>query len=392
MHTPTSSLTQARRRLRLGITGVGSSVLLALAVILATVLGAVPLDPNWRLAPGVPGTFASAALVTLLLFTSHAVLLVALEHAGGRRAVRHAPAVTRWFGSWLRGFTVLAALGSVSLATVITAGTLAGTGAAAATALALSLGLLVAQGPLARAVAALHLASPSDTVREQAQQLGLDPDALRVVHAADESFVGGWVGWDRDALWIPAWWTQAEHADVLPVQLHRRLAQRQSYARRRGWWRAALWPALGLLLTAPLVPYAWSDTRLWLVLPALATLWSFVAVLVLPSVSRSAVHYADAVAARAIGVDTTVAVIRQLDAAQDDEPERSPVVETIFHPVPAANNRARRLRAGTTPPIGGGHQQTRLTLWASLATGSVLGRMVHCNIGRPSLWVVYPGD
>jgi hypothetical protein len=384
--------TLARRRLRLGITGVGASVLLSLGLVGLTLGGVLPLAPDWRLFPGAFGTMASAAVLTLAVFAGHAALMLAVEHAGGRRAVRQAPAFGAWCVAWLRGTTVLSVVAAGCLTMIITAGARGGSVAAAVTAFVLAIALLVAQGPIARATASLTLRPAADAVAAVARDIGLDPEGLRVVHTADESFVGGWIGWDRHALWIPAWWTQPEHRALLRVQLHRRLAQRTSYARRRGWWRAALWPALGLLLTAPLLPYAWTDTRLWLVLPALSTLWSFVAVLLLPSVSRSAVYYADSVAARAEGVDTTIAVIARLDAAQDDEPERTPVVETIFHPVPSVSNRARRLRERTAPPMGGGHQQTRLTLFASLATGSLLGRMVHCNIGRPALWVVYPGD
>jgi hypothetical protein len=383
---------QARRRLRLGITGVGASVVLSLALLGATLLGAVPIDAEWRLVPGPLGVPVSAASVALAVYLAHALLLVAVEHAGGRRAVRAVPAFGAWLVAWLRGVLVLGVLAGSGVAVIVTAGSVAGTFAAAAAAFALALALLIAQGPLARLTASLSIRSAPEHVADGAREAGIPSASVRVVDASDEAFVGGWVGWAAGELWIPASWTQEENADLLTVQWHRRQAQRTSYARRRGWWRAALWAAVGLLLTAPLLPYGWSDARLWLLLPALATLWSFVAVLMLPSVSRAAVFYADAAAARALGTTRTVAAIEQLDAAQDDEPERTRVVEFIFHPVPSVGNRRRRLLMRRQPPFGGGHQQTRLTLFASLATGSVLGRMVHCNIGRPSLWVMYPGD
>jgi len=176
------------------------------------------------------------------------------------------------------------------------------------------------------------------------------------------------------------------------VQWVRRGVQLKSGARMRGWWAAVLWPALGLWLSISLVPFAWDDARLWLALPAMSTLWSFVAVLLLPTLSRPAVYHADAEAARVVGVEHTAHVISQLDQWQDDEPERRPLVESIFHPVPSAGNRARRLHNDLTADNRGGHQQTRLPLLSSLVAGSVLGRVVHCNIGRPSLWVLYPGD
>jgi hypothetical protein len=93
-----------------------------------------------------------------------------------------------------------------------------------------------------------------------------------------------------------------------------------------------------------------------------------------------------------IGTDVVIDAIGALDRWQDDEPERSPLVEFIFHPVPARGARERALRTRRTVALGGGHQQARLTLYASVAGLGFLGRMVHCNIGQPSLWVIYPGD
>jgi hypothetical protein len=384
--------TFARRRLRLGITGVGASVVLSFALLIATLAGAVPLTAEWRVVKGPIGVPLTAAALALALFVGHAALLAVVEHTGGRRAVRTTPSLGAWVSAWLRGVVVLGSLMVVSTSAVATAGAIAGTVGAAATSCGIAFALLLMQAPLARLTAALTVSVPSEDVVATAQQAGIDAVTLRVVDANDEAVVGGWMGWGAHELWIPAWWTRAEHADLLLVQLHRRAAQRISRGRQRGWFRAALWPAIGVLLTASLMPYSWQDARLWLLLPALGTIWSFAAVVLLPSMSRPVVHYADALAARAVGTTRTMAAIARLDAAQDDEPERSPVVEVIFHPVPSVANRRRRLLADRVPPNGGGHQQTRLTLFASLAAGSVLGRMVHCNIGRPALWVAYPGD
>jgi hypothetical protein len=103
------------------------------------------------------------------------------------------------------------------------------------------------------------------------------------------------------------------------------------------------------------------------------------------------VYAADRAVRDAVGQAAVSDAITQLDRWQDDEAERSPGVERIFHPVPSRGN---RLRALTVPvePTDGAHQLTRLALFSSVATLSLLGRVVHCNIGRPALWVVYPGD
>jgi len=388
----TSPLSFARRRLRLGITGVGSSVLFALALCVAAWRDWLPLDASWRLATGVAGAPLSAFGLTLAVFWLHALLLLPLEHAGGRRAVRHVPSLAAWFAAWLRGALVLSLLAAVSVAAVVAAGLAGGTRAAVMTTAGLALLLLSAQGVVARLVSRLPMHKLPQKLADEARQAGIDAVDVHVVAADDEAFVGGWIGALRPNLWIPARWTDSDAEALRTVQWQRRAVQRRSGARMRGWWAAVLWPTIALWLTVSLVPFDWNDARLWLMLPAAGTLWSFVAVLVLPSRSRPAVYHADAEAARVLGADATVRAMAQLDAWQDDEPERSELVETIFHPVPAVGNRERRLREENAAPNRGGHQQTRLTLLSSLVTGSLLGRAVHCNIGRPSLWVVYPGD
>ena len=40
----------------------------------------------------------------------------------------------------------------------------------------------------------------------------------------------------------------------------------------------------------------------------------------------------------------------------------------------------------------GAHQATRLALYLSWACLGVLARAVHCNAGRPEVWVLLPSD
>jgi hypothetical protein len=382
----------ARRRLRLGITGVGSSVLLATALLLAVWQAWLPLDASWRWQAAGGDVASSVFVLTVAWYLIHAVLLLPVEHAGGRRAIRQIPPLSSWMGSWLRGVLVLALLSATSMAAVISAGIAGGTRTAVLTTVGVSMLVLTAQGLLARWVNRLPVRSLPAALNDEVKNAGLDARDIRVVEAADEAFVGGWLGSLRPTLWIPARWTGSDMQTLRRVQWVRRGVQLRSGARMRGWLAAVLWPALGLWLSVSLLPFGWDDARLWVSLPAMSTVWSFVAVLLLPTMSRPAVYHADAEAARVVGVEDTARVISQLDQWQDDEPERTALVESIFHPVPSAGNRVRRLHDDATAENRGGHQQTRLTLLSSLVTGSVLGRVVHCNIGRPALWVVYPGD
>ncbi len=388
-------LTFARRRLLLGITGVGASVGLSAIWLLALLSGLVYIAPDWTpfgISLGLFEAPVRATVLVLCVFAGHAALLGGVEYIGGAVAVRTKRTMPEWAAGWLRGVAVQA--GIIAAATFAAAfgasllgwfglvGAVAGVGAA----------LLVLQGYVARAIAPLNMQPADAALAELAGASGVRAASIRVVSASDEAFVGGWIGIVKPQLWIPAAWTVPAHRSLLGVQLARRRAQFTSGARRRGLWRAAAWPALGVALFAPLLPWSYTNGMLWLALPAVSTLWTFVAVLLLPSLSRPVVYSADAVAASRVGVDAVVQAVHQLDAWQDDEPERSSGVEFVFHPVPSRNNRERALHRGRRPTLGGGHQQTRLTLFASLAAGGLLGRVVHCNIGRPSLWAVYPGD
>jgi hypothetical protein len=129
------------------------------------------------------------------------------------------------------------------------------------------------------------------------------------------------------------------------------------------------------------------------------TLWSFVGALVLPTRSRAAVYAADSAAARQVGAGAVRAAVVALDRWQDDEAERRPVVEAVFHPVPSRGRRVRRLAEQERPgsyadaaPALPAHQVARHALYLAWGALSPLARAVHCNVGRPALWVVWPGD
>jgi hypothetical protein len=405
---PSSAPTFARRRLRLGVTGVGTSVvgaLLLLAVLIARPAWVLELPLVASLVTiaertAVPAPFSLVPLAVPLvlgLFVLHALLLLTVEYRGGAIVVRSRPTMTAWLIGWLRGVIVQGVLLSllVTLAAVATAwsaergwpvlgltgGVLFGSGT-----------LLALQGVVARLIAPIRLRTPDAPLVALAEAQHVPGDVVRIADVDDEAFVGGWIGVRRPELWLPAHWTDAAHRDLLTVQLARRQVQRASGARRRGLVRAATWPALGVLLGLSLLPFAPTSPAFWLALPAVSTLWMFVGVLVLPSFSRPVVYSADAVAAARLGRAAVQQALPTLDAWQDDEPERTPGVEFIFHPVPSRGNRERALARTARRTLGGAHQLTRLSLYASLAGGSLLGRVVHCNIGRPTLWAVYPGD
>jgi hypothetical protein len=81
--------------------------------------------------------------------------------------------------------------------------------------------------------------------------------------------------------------------------------------------------------------------------------------------------------------------ITALDDLQDRERNRPPWVEAIFHPVPSVT---QRLRGPHSLGLNGFWDAARTSVFLSAAGLGLLGRAVHCNCGRPALWVFLPGD
>ncbi len=119
------------------------------------------------------------------------------------------------------------------------------------------------------------------------------------------------------------------------------------------------------------------------------TLWSFLGLLTQPTLSRQASYAIDCeLMKRGAEPETFHETLQMLDRLQDDEPKRSALIETIFHPVPSLDN--RRGESASTFPIA--WHAARMTLFVSCSCMGMLVRAVHCNVGRPELWVMLPTD
>jgi len=257
-------------------------------------------------------------------------------------------------------------------------------------ALAGVVGLIGLQGPWLWLTTGLRTAPLPAEAAARARQLGLDPSRVKVVSARDGSFVGGWLGLPAfETLVLPAAWAMAGAEHVLEVQLRRRSVAHRSGQRTRGVLLGVGWTLFGLALG--LLTFGAADPSQAVRAAALATLWSFVGLLLLPTPSRQGVLAVDRAALQdGLSAQRLIAVARALDEDQEDEPERAEIVESIFHPIPAL---ARRIEAASgRGQSGGAWHAARMALLASQAVACPLGRAVHCNAGRPELWAVYPGD
>jgi hypothetical protein len=379
-------MTYARQRLLLGITGVGSTVLLCLAAVL------FDLPHRW-ISPLSDQSYGSALAAIALTWMVHAALLAPLDLLGGLVFVRERPAALRWLSGWLRGVLVQWIWFLFAAALLLRMGQQFGITNAVLVFLLLQLVLLSRQGLMAWLVGGLRFGAPSARLTAAIAALSHTPSSVREIASDEPSFVGGWTGVDAGALWVPARWVTELAPQQLAVALERRIGVRSLGLRRRGALIALAWNTAGFALATSAPRADLMTAAGFVTVMAWFTLWSFVGVLVLPSLSRPAVLLADAWARRTSEVSDIVATIERLDGWQDDEAERAPGVELIFHPVPARSARVRALLNAESPqPATGAWHATRMMLYLSWAGLGGLSRAVHCNIGRPAVWVLLPGD
>lgn len=383
--TALHTLTYARARLFLGIAAVGT-VVVASALALAL---ALPL----RWLPTVPGAWPLDAAWIALAVAIHAAILAPFDLFAGllvpREYGRTSESLGRFLWRYWRGAAAHGAALTFAGTMLMLAARAGGGWGAMAMFLGLSAALLAWQPWLAAAVGSLRLQRATEG---PLCDLGA---RTRIVDAHQPHVTGGAFGLPWRTAWLfPERWRSAPERVALDVQVVRRREIQRSGARDRGVLLAVAWNAWPLLLALIIwgAPVAAADVvRIALV----ATLGSFVGVLLLPTPSRWAVHRADlgAVAAGA-NPGLLTAALEELDRDQDGEPDRSEVVEAVFQPIPALQNRRAVMAGGGDPGprISPVWHAARVALFMSWASMGFLSRAVHCNLGRPEVWVFLPSD
>jgi hypothetical protein len=190
---------------------------------------------------------------------------------------------------------------------------------------------------------------------------------------------------------VPHHWNRILSEDALHAELVRRRALLTTGSRTRGVLVAMSWNLLGFIAAASL-PGAGVTRMAELVQTFLGmALWSFAGLLILPTFSRRGVLEADRWAHQnGVSFATLYTLIREVDQMQEDEPVRRKWVERIFHPIPSVETRLNALQNEST--ASGAWQAARIALYLSWANFGFLARAVHCNSGRPELWVLLPSD
>ncbi len=364
-------MTYARARLLLGISGVGLIVGLSALGLLFQWPQAIFAD--WTLG------FPQQALALACIVATYCVLHVPLDYIGGYWLPcyhsRQCFLFNMWAAQYLRATLTQAAILWFSSLAVLSAGRLGGRPAVLFVLAALMLVLIEGQDFLARFLAGLE--------REVR-------NGIQYFRGMDSGFSGGLAGLPgRERVILPSLWTRLFAPDDIDLLTVRRRAALTS--RRRGLALAVLFNLSGFLASSYL-PGAGVTNVAELATTALGfTLWSFLGLLILPTPSRLAVYEVDqSVRSRDVSAPHFASILREIDHLQDDEPQRPNLIEAIFHPIPSLDRRLEKLNAAPAPT--GAWNSARYALYLSWPCLGFLNRAVHCNAGRPELWVMLPID
>jgi len=368
--------TYGRARLLLGMSGVGTWVVLA-ATALA---GGLPE----RLTGLTEGSLGADLLAVCALAVAVVVVQALFDLLGGfvlpRRFGRSTERFAVYARRWLRGVAVYQAVYVLFGVALLLASRGLGVPGMLLLGVASSIALLVVRTPLARVVGGLDRPQPSES-------LGAD---AAVIDSPDVGFTGGIEGvlGARRQI-VPVRWEQRLSAELLSLAIRRRREAVTSGLWRRGRLGAIAFTWIGFAIAGSQVAGLAGTSGGVVTFAAVFTLWSFLGLLVLPTLSRRAsLRIDERLKAQGVDADGPARLAAALDAMQDDEPTRPKWVERIFHPIPNVNAR------------GGAPASLRFAAWDIARTAaflglsglSPLGRAVHCNSGRPPLWVYLPSD
>ncbi|MGI9470912.1 MAG: hypothetical protein ACR2NZ_05245 [Rubripirellula sp.] len=387
-------MTYARARLLLGTFGVGSVVVLSSVLLLLQ----YPLE----VLPGSQSWSGKDFTALFLLFGFLAAVLFPMDLLGGfllpNRWRPNSISLESFMVGWLRGVLVQGALFLSASLLILFMGRWLGVPGAALAISVIAIFLVGCQLQIAKLVGALQNRVIEDPeivpAIDQAQSIvsawGWKPRSITVLGHHDTGFTGGVVGLPgMETVVLPSATLSKLSSEQLAIVIARRLEAIQGGSRTRGLFLALAWVIAGFTLST-MLPGASVISVAGLTMTCLGfTLWTFFGLLTLPTLSRQASYAIDGkVLQSGASPEDFHQTAMTLDVFQDDEPQRSALIETIFHPVPSVDNRI----SATSVDAPVAWHAARITLFVSWACMGMLVRAVHCNVGRPELWVMLPTD
>lgn len=363
-------------RLRLGIVYVGTIVLAVTALLAVDLSGNVALR-TWEARHGMfTGVGLLVGLFTLLALPFDVVGGYLLPKAFDREVTTF----PRFLASLLKGVANHAGFYWLVGSGYILAAQLGGWILVPFIAMVFLFQQIIAQKAFAGLVGEV---SESASATEESRVLPISE-----LSSQEPSFSGGIVGWPGlDRLVMAADWRRQLEPGLYELVVGRRIAAVELGLRRRGVLIAGIWNLLGVFGAAYFTGMTGTTLAELIDFACISTLWSFVGLLILPSLSRSAVAEIDRqILSMGYSREELGKLARVTSEWQDGETRRPEVVETIFHPLPSVENRTAALDRG----IAGwaAWNAARMTLYLSWSALGLLSRAVHSNAGRPDLWVM----
>ena len=382
-------MTYARARLWLGICGVGSIVLVTLVSLIGGYLSAVfSASQDWSFSD-VTGLVVFEFLCVAFMLPLDLLGGFILPRLFGRDNTDARDLFRRWFLGVVLQTTLFLLIGLLVLAV----GRLGGPSTVIILITLIAISFIALQSQLAVWMSRGRSVDTDNKVAlalERTRQWGFKPMSAIVVQQMDSGFTGGVVGLPRfESLILSRSWVEQLSSEQLSVAIARRLEAVNTGSRTRGILLALAWISSGFAICSCL-PGAGVTSIAELVTTCLGfTFWTFIGLLVLPTVSRQATYAIDRnVVQRGVPSELLMAMLIQIDRLQDDEPTRPAIIETIFHPVPSIENRGLSSEGGH--PVA--WHSARMMLFLSWSCLGLLARAVHCNVGRPELWIMLPTD
>lgn len=369
-------MTYGRSRLLLGISGVGTWVLLAVVVLMTDL-------PAW-LAGLSQGNLGADALIVVALSLVVIAVQAPFDILGGyllpRRHGRTSEPIACFVGWWLRGVAAYQGVYLLLGLMLLVASRGLGVPGIVLVGIAASIGLLAVRTPLAALVGGLRSVDPDEAAGDDAAMIA----------SSDIGFTGGIEGVFRARRQlVPRRWLDTLSPELLSLAMRRRREATTSGLWLRGRVVSLAFILVGLAIAGTQVGELAGTSGGVLTFAAVFTLWSFLGLLFLPTLSRRASIAVDQRLVRdGVNPADLSALAAALDAMQDGEPSRPKWIERVFHPIPDVASRNRE----QTPSRLAAWDVARTAAFLGMSGLSPLGRAVHCNSGRPSLWIYLPLD
>ena len=205
------------------------------------------------------------------------------------------------------------------------------------------------------------------------------------LNCSENTFTGGIVcGFNKNIQIIPESWVASSY---LEIECYRRNYLINKKIVLSSFLYVVFWNLLGVLLGEILGIYSSENFGVSIVcLSCWMTIWSFLALLLMPRLSHSIVYAADSFANNynSIHIKKWIQRFAQL---VDENGNENPILQSIFYPIPSADDRINSLGTSISFCFGNISRQNLFLSWGVL---NLSCRSVHCNIGRPVLWVFPP--